>query len=196
MSYYQGDGGYYPSQPSYSGQGSNLNEFTSALSHAQSHHGSSTDDDHSLFNSALSFLENRKSHYAEPSNNDIDEDKYMRAHQSLYSGQDDESHHDSDSLGAGAAMQALKHFTSGGSGGSDSGGLDKNKLIGMAMAQAGKLWDEKNGAGKASGDKQSAINSAAEAALKMYMKGQGGGIGGTGGPSTSGLMGLASKFLS
>jgi hypothetical protein len=30
-------------------------------------------------------------------------------------------------------------------------------------------------------------------ALKMYMKGQGGGIGGTGGPG--GLMSLASKFL-
>lgn len=44
-----------------------------------------------------------------------------------------------------------------------------------------------------SGDKQSAINNAAEMALKMYMKG-GGGMGGTGGPS--GLMGLASKFLS
>lgn len=30
-------------------------------------------------------------------------------------------------------------------------------------------------------------------ALKMYMKGQGSGLGGSGGPS--GLMGLASKFL-
>ena len=73
----------------------------------------------------------------------------MQAHQSLYQGQDDGRQHDSDSLGAGAAMEALKHFTSGGGGGSQGGGFDKNKLIGMAMAQAGKLWDEKNGAGKA-----------------------------------------------
>lgn len=125
-----------------------MEEFASAFSHAQSHHGSSNDDNNSLFSSALSFLESRKSDYAEPSNNEIDEDKYMRAHQSLFSGQDDEEQHDSDSLGAGAAMQALKHFTSGESGG-DSGGMDKNMLIGMAMSQAGKLWDEKNSAGKA-----------------------------------------------
>lgn len=44
-----------------------------------------------------------------------------------------------------------------------------------------------------SGDKQSAVNSAAEMALKMYMKGGSGGIGGTGG--AGGLMSLASKFL-
>lgn len=37
------------------------------------------------------------------------------------------------------------------------------------------------------------MNNAAEMALKMYMKSQGGGIGGTGG--ASGLMSLASKFL-
>jgi hypothetical protein len=46
-------------------------------------------------------------------------------------------------------MQALKMFTggsSGGSGGSD-GGMDKNKLIGLAMAQASKLWEEKNEGG-------------------------------------------------
>lgn len=42
-----------------------------------------------------------------------------------------------------------------------------------------------------SGDKQSAVNSAAEMALKMYMKNQGG----SGGSGASGLMSLASKFL-
>lgn len=41
-----------------------------------------------------------------------------------------------------------------------------------------------------SGDKQSAINSAAEMALKMYMKNQGGGSSGSGG-----LLSLASKFM-
>jgi hypothetical protein len=43
-------------------------------------------------------------------------------------------------------MQALKMFTGGSSSGSD-GGMDKNKLIGLAMAQAGKLWEEKNSSG-------------------------------------------------
>jgi len=49
-----------------------------------------------------------------------------------------------------------------------------------------------------SGDKQSAVNSAAEMALKMYMKSNGSGSQGTGGPSSSGaggLLSLASKFL-
>lgn len=40
------------------------------------------------------------------------------------------------------------------------------------------------------------MNSAAEMALKMYMKSQGGGVGGTGGAGgASGLLSLASKFL-
>jgi hypothetical protein len=43
-------------------------------------------------------------------------------------------------------MQALKMFTSGG-GGSGSGG--QNQLIGLAMSQAGKLWDQQNSAGNA-----------------------------------------------
>lgn len=56
--------------------------------------------------------------------------------------------HDSNTVGAGAAMQALKMFAGGNeSSGSSGGGMDKNKLIGLAMAQAGKLWDEKNGSG-------------------------------------------------
>ena len=50
-----------------------------------------------------------------------------------------------------------------------------------------------------SGDKQSAVNSAAEMALKMYMKSNGSGSQGTGGPSSSGgasgLLSLASKFM-
>lgn len=71
----------------------------------------------------------------------------MRAHNNLYSGNDQEVH-DSDSLGGGAAVQALKQFTGGGHGGEGDGGFDKNKLVGMAMAQAGRLWDEKNGAGR------------------------------------------------
>lgn len=66
----------------------------------------------------------------------------------MYDSGSSDQKHDSNTLGAGAAMQALKMFT-GGNENSDSsgGGMDKNKLIGLAMAQAGKLWDEKNGSG-------------------------------------------------
>ncbi|KAJ5336650.1 hypothetical protein MYU51_005683 [Penicillium brevicompactum] len=170
-------------------------DFSSAADHAQEHHGS---EDKSLFSSALNFINDRKGQYS-GSGGDVDEQHAVNAHQAMYgSGSNSNQNHDSNTVGAGAAMQALKMFTGGGSGGSSSdGGMDKNKLIGLAMAQAGKLWDEKQGSGgNVSGDKQSAVNSAAEMALKMYMKSQGGGVGGTGGAGgASGLLSLASKFL-
>ncbi|PLB50831.1 hypothetical protein P170DRAFT_463916 [Aspergillus steynii IBT 23096] len=179
--------------PHYGGSGGygSDDDFNPAVSHAQAEHG----EDSSLFNTALSFIKDRKSQYAQKDNYDIDESHMVQSHQALYGGGGDERAHDSNSLGAGAAMQALKMFTSGGGSSSESsgGGMDKNKLIGIAMAQAGKLWEEKNSNGGASEDKQSAVNKAAEMALKMYMKGQGSGSSGTGGPG--GLMSLASKFL-
>ncbi|PLB37117.1 uncharacterized protein BDW47DRAFT_107411 [Aspergillus candidus] len=192
-------------------------EFNPALNHAQS---SDPNDSTSreLFSQALQFIKSRKSSYQDTSSYDIDESHMVQSHQALYGGsgesasyyqggdmgeqyggshhQQSGGHNDSDSLGAGAAMQALKMFTSGGGSSSEGGGggsMDKNALIGMAMAQAGKLWEEKNSSGGVSGDKQSAVNKAAEMALKMYMKSDGGGLGGTGGPS--GLLSLAGKFL-
>ncbi|CAG8104647.1 unnamed protein product [Penicillium salamii] len=169
-------------------------DFSSAASHAQEHHSS---EDKSLFSSALSFIQERKGKYS-GSEGEVDEQHAVNAHQAMYGSGSSNQNHDSNTVGAGAAMQALKMFTGGGSGGSSSdGGMDKNKLIGLAMAQAGKLWDEKQSSGgNVSGDKQTAVNSAAEMALKMYMKSQGGGVGGTGGAGgASGLLSLASKFL-
>lgn len=93
-------------------------------------------------------------------------------------------------MGSAAAMQALKMFTGGGSGNSSSGN-SQNAFVGMAMAQASKLFDSQSSQGNvASGSsKESAVQQAGEMALKMYMQSQGGG-GGMGG-----LMGLASKFM-
>lgn len=79
----------------------------------------------------------------------------ISAHQAMYGGGgDDQQQHDSRAVGMGAAMQALKMFTSSQGGGSGAGagaggagGADMNSLIGMAMAQAGKLFDEKQSAG-------------------------------------------------
>ncbi|KAL2870102.1 WD40 repeat domain-containing protein [Aspergillus lucknowensis] len=133
---------------------------------------------------ALSFVKERKGSY----NDDVDEDHAVRSHKRYEEG----GSMDSKDLGAGAAVQALKLFNSS-SGQETGGGKDKNAFIGLAMAQAGKMWDEKNGKGEASGDKQSAVNSAAEMAFKMYMKSQMSGSDGTGGPG--GLLNLASKFL-
>lgn len=119
-------------------------DFSSAANHAQAHHDSS--DSSSLFSSALSFLNERKGQFQDPARIEVDEQHAVQAHNAMYNSGGSEAgrSHDSSTVGAGAAMQALKMFTSGGA---SDGGMDKNKLIGMAMAQAGKLWDQKQGAG-------------------------------------------------
>lgn len=118
-------------------------DFSSAAQHAQSHN---SNEDSSLFSSALSFLNERKSQFQDPSRIDVDEQQAVQAHNAMYNGGGNEEgrSHDSSTVGAGAAMQALKMFTSGGA---SDGGMDKNKLIGLAMAQAGSLWEQKQGAG-------------------------------------------------
>jgi hypothetical protein len=94
-------------------------------------------------------------------------------------------------MGSAAAMQALKMFTGGQSGNTHQGN-SQNAFVGMAMAQASKLFDHQQSQGNvASGaSKESAVQQAGEMALKMYMQSQGKSGGGAGG-----LMGLASKFL-
>ena len=135
---------------------------------------------------------------------DLDEDEAVQAHQSLYGGGGDRQHN-SQSMGAGAAMQALKMFTGGDSSGGMAGGGSgtghqgsqgagsHNAFIGMAMGQASKLFDQQQAEGKVEqgADKQSVVNQAAKMAFKMYMKNQAGG--GGGGPG--GLMGMAGKFM-
>lgn len=185
-------GGSYESYGSRGGFGKSSYGYDpdEAIKHAQRH---GDGEDGNLFSQALSFLGENKHHADE----DIDEQQMIGAHQQLYGKQDDDRPHDARSLGAGAAMQALKIFTSGGAGagevGSQAHGNSQSQFIGMAMAQAGKLFDQQSGQGKvASGaDKQSAVNNAAKLALQMYMKSgsQGGGRG------PGGLMGLANKFI-
>lgn len=154
-------------------------------------HGS--DDDGNLFSQALSFLGQKKD-----DDEDLDEQRMIGAHQQLYGDQSGTRPHDANTLGAAAAMQALKMFTGGGAGaggmGSQGAGNSQSQLIGIAMAQAARVFDQQSGQGNlASGaDKQSAINTAAKLALQMYSKSEG--QGGGGGPG--GLMGMASKFLS
>ena len=114
-------------------------DFSSAARHASAHHDGGNSD---LFSNAMSFIQGRGSSAGQ---GDIDEQHAVNAHQAMYGGGSDQGQtHDSNTVGTGAAMQALKMFTGGGS---SDGGMDKNKLMGMAMAQAGKLWDEKEGNG-------------------------------------------------
>lgn len=86
-------------------------------------------------------------------------------------------------------MQALKMFTGGQAGGSGGGNM-QNQFIGMAMSQAAQLFDQQSAQGNThpNASKQDAVSSAAQTALKMYMKSEMGGSGG-------GLMSFASKLL-
>lgn len=130
----------YNGPDSYSGG----DDFSAAAQHANEHHGDSSHG--SLFDNATSYLNERKSHIQQ-GDYEVDEQHAVQSHQAMYGGGSSEGQsHDSSTVGAGAAMQALKMFT-GGSGSSSDGGFDKNKLIGMAMSQAGKLWDEKQSGG-------------------------------------------------
>ncbi|KAL2837067.1 hypothetical protein BJY01DRAFT_251672 [Aspergillus pseudoustus] len=156
------------------------------LNGAASHAASHSSEDSSLFSQALNFVKERKGNYNDA---DVDEEHVVNSHKRYEEGGNTM---DSRDLGAGAALQALKLFNQG-SGAEAGGGKDKNAFIGLAMAQASRMWEEKAGKGEATGDKQSAVNSAAEMAFKMYLKSQMSGSQGTGGPS--GIMSLASKFL-
>lgn len=99
-------------------------------------------------------------------------------------------------MGNAAALQALKMFTGGGSGSSSGGSGGKSEFIGLAMAEASKLFEQQQAAGKVSADtsKESAVQQAGEMALKMYLKSKTG-AGGEGGGSSGGLLSLASKFM-
>lgn len=172
-----------------------------AQKHSQSHGGGSGGEEESIFSTALGFLGGNKHRIA---NGDLDEGGAVQAHQAMYGGGGGGGggqQHGSDTIGAGAAMQALKMFTGGssggGGGGGGSGGLGtggKNEFIGMAMGQASKLFDQQSANGNvAQGtDKQSAVTKAGEMALKMYLKSQMGGGGGGGG---GGLASMAAKFM-
>lgn len=185
---YGGTQGGHESGGGFGGRSGGYNQ-DEVINHARRH---GKDEDINLFSQAMSFLGENKH-----SDEDLDEQRMIGAHQNLYGNKNNDHPHDANGLGAGAAMQALKMFTNGGGGaggmGSQGHGNSQSQFIGMAMAQAGKLFDQKSGQGKvASGaDKQSAVNAAAKLALQMYMKSEG--QGGGGGPG--GLMGLASKFM-
>lgn len=151
----------FTSQPAPSHPTSSFNDtFSNAISQAKYHHRGPRQDssgrheysdneddgeDSSFFSTAIRFLNEHKD---KVSNEDLDEGKAVGAHQQLYGGSGGSNKHDADSLGSGAAVQALKLFLSDDEKKEKtSGGHDQNKLIGIAMAQAGKLWDQQNQSG-------------------------------------------------
>ncbi|KAI0861068.1 hypothetical protein F4860DRAFT_514138 [Xylaria cubensis] len=175
-------GGAYPA----GGPRADDDDWNGAAQHASQHAGDSGDTD--LFSNLLGALGQKKQRIADE---DIDEEEAVRTHKKYFQGDDDDRDADDRSMGSAAAMQALKMF-SGGESGNTSKTSSQGAFVGLAMAEASKLFDKQASQGKVSSDssKESAVMQAGEMALKMYMKSQGGGSSGA-----SGLLGLASKFM-
>jgi hypothetical protein len=126
----QGSGGYGYSS-----------DYSGAKEHAERHASSS---DSSLFSTALGFLSGKGKDLGR---DDVDEGEYVRNHKDLYE-HGGRGQKDSKSLGQAAALQALKKFTGGSGSSSSSGaGKDQNAFIGLAMAEAVKLFDTQNSKG-------------------------------------------------
>jgi len=177
-----------PGAGNYSGGYGGGDDLREAQQHAQQHAGNSGDPN--MFSNVISHLQNNSGRIQQDSN--IDEGQFVQAHQNVFGGGGNGQQHSAQTLGMGAAMQALKQFSGGGGGGGAGlgGGPGQNQFIGMAMGQASKLFDQQSGQGNVdpNANKQSVVQQAGEMAMKMYMKSQMGGGG-------SGLMGLASKFM-
>ncbi|KAG8889847.1 hypothetical protein FRB98_002496 [Tulasnella sp. 332] len=122
----------------------------------------------------------------------LDHDRVESDHAEAYGG--NPSSLPAAGMGAAAAMQAFKMFTSGGAGGAAGGaggagaaggGDMKSKMLSMAMSEASKLFDAKGGA--ASGTKQDAVNGAAQTVMKLFMQSKMGNAGGSGAAPPGGL---------
>jgi len=175
--------------------GDGIPDLEQAAVHASGHSGDSGDS--SLFKSAVSFLKTQAQKKGDDDDDDdIDEEKAVEAHDRAFN-QKQGSSLDAKSMGAAAAMQAFKQFSQGGASNQPKNNEDsKSKLIGMAMAQAAKLFDSSGGA--AGGQKQDAVNSAGSMVMKLLMKQKlqemGGGGGGGSGGGLGSLAGMLGKF--
>ncbi|KAI1198371.1 hypothetical protein F5X97DRAFT_299545 [Nemania serpens] len=178
-------GGAYPA----GGPRADDDDWSEAAQHASNHAGDSGNAD--LFSNLLGALGQKKNRLADE---DIDEDEAVRTHKKYFR-DDDEDDADDRSMGSAAAMQALKMFTSGESG-NTAKTSSQGAFVGLAMAEASKLFDKKASQDKVSSgsSKESAVMQAGETALKMYLKSQGGNQSSSS-SGASGLLGLASKLL-
>ncbi|SCV70799.1 BQ2448_3561 [Microbotryum intermedium] len=175
-----------PAQDNQSGGGGGF-DFSQIAQLASSHSG----EDEGMFSQAMHFVKQ-----GQHEDNDIDEQAAQQAHAQAY-GDQDSSNMSTNGLGAAAALQAMKKFTSGNEGQQQSsgGGGFQAQLISQAMAEASKLFDQNGGTGDG-GSKQDAVGQAGKMALQMLLKSQASGvIGGGNSGGLSGMMGMASKFM-
>jgi len=156
------------------------------VNRAQQHSGDSGSSD--FFSSAINHVFNRKTEQHES----VDEEHVTKVHEEAYS-KNNAGNLDSSSLGAAAAMQALKKFTQGSSD-KQSGG--SSQLISLAMSEAVKLFDK---SGKSSSnEKQDVINSAAMTMMKLVVQSKFSGSNTIGGGNSGGLssiLGMAKQFM-
>ncbi|KAL5611736.1 hypothetical protein BROUX41_000689 [Berkeleyomyces rouxiae] len=154
--------------------------------------GSHGDSD--MFHSVLNKL-NQNKHSVAQEKESVDEDFAVKMFKKFVEKKDSGSEEkaSSNNLGAAAAMQAIKMFNSGSGSNSSSGGAGQAALLGLAMSEGSKLFDNAQAEGKvAKGTtKESVIEQAAQFALKFFLKSQTSGSSG----GNSGLMSLAAKFL-
>ncbi|KAK8064853.1 hypothetical protein PG994_007491 [Apiospora phragmitis] len=122
-------GGFYPA----GGYGAEDDDFSGAAEHASRSAGASADP--SLFTTLLGALTQKKQSLA---GQEVDEDDAVKQHKKHYAGDDDGCEGNDQSLGAAAAMQALKMFSGGASGNSQQGN-SQSAFIGTAMAEASKV---------------------------------------------------------
>ncbi|GAA5839487.1 hypothetical protein JCM3766R1_003559 [Sporobolomyces carnicolor] len=171
------------------GQASSFFNSNEAVQHASSQRGG----DSNLFSTAMSFLNSSSSH---TNPDDLDGDGIVDAHEQAYS-KGNAGNLSANQMGQAAGMNAFKQYFQGGSGQAQqqSGGGDmKSQLIGRAMSEAAKLFDQNGGA--SGGDKQTAVNSAAATIMKLLLKSQmSSTIGGGNSGGLGGLMSMASKFM-
>lgn len=178
--------------------GDGIPDLEQAAVHASGNSGDAGDS--SLFKSAVSFLKNqaqKKGNDDDDDDDDIDEEKAVDAHDRAYN-QNQGSSMDAKSMGAAAAMQAFKQFSQGAGGGGGStqpknNEDGKSKLIGMAMAQAAKLFDSSGGA--SGGQKQDAVNSAGSMVMKLLMKQKLQEMSGGGGSGSGGGLGSLASMI-
>ena len=145
---------------------------------------------HSLFSSAASMLnENKHKLTSEP----VDEQETQKAHDKVFGdtneSKENTSPHD---IGMATALNLFKkHF----SGGENQTNKKDDDLMGMVMAQASKVFDEKFG-NSSKEDKKSAIDSATLTFGKLMLQSK---LGVTTGSNNSGglsqLAGMAQQFM-
>ncbi len=149
-------------------------DLRGAKQHARSYGGSDRDDDDALYDNAVGYLSSNRSRIGSGSA-DLDEREAVRAHRAMYGGgsggdygsgsggygsgsgggyghggQGGQGQYSAEMMGAGAAMQALKVYSGGQGQGQGQGqrqGQSQGQFVGLAMAQAGKLFDQQSAQG-------------------------------------------------